>query len=126
METSKKPRKRFAHLPAGFAAVAAVVALGLTLASVEAVPASTAEASGSFTVAIPKLAYHPGTLEIAKGSTVVFSNSSSFAHTATDAGAFDTGRIRPGASVSVRFTQKGVFPYHCKIHKFMHGKIVVG
>jgi plastocyanin len=26
----------------------------------------------------------------------------------------------------VRFTQKGTFAYHCTIHPFMHGKIVVG
>ena len=47
------------------------------------------------------------------------------AHTATDKGAFDTGRIKPGHSVSVRFGHKGTFSYHCSIHPFMHGKIVV-
>jgi plastocyanin len=26
----------------------------------------------------------------------------------------------------VRFNQKGTFRYHCKIHPFMRGKIVVG
>ncbi len=57
---------------------------------------------------------------------MVFSNTSGVVHTATHAGVFDTGRIKPGTSVSVRFTQKGTFPYHCKIHHFMHGKIVVG
>ncbi len=41
-------------------------------------------------------------------------------------GAFDTGHIKPGHSVAVRFTQKGTFSYHCEIHPFMHGKIVVG
>ncbi len=57
---------------------------------------------------------------------MVFSNSAATAHTATDKGAFDTGRIKPGKSFAVRFEQKGTFSYHCKIHPFMHGKIVVG
>ncbi len=70
--------------------------------------------------------FHPPTLYIAKGTKVVFSNSSGTAHTATDAGAFDTGHIKPGHSVTVRFKQKGTFSYHCEIHPFMHGKIVVG
>jgi plastocyanin len=63
---------------------------------------------------------------VPKGAQVVFSNSDGVARTATDRGAFDTGRIKPGRSVAVRFTQKGTFAYHCTIHPFMHGKIVVG
>jgi plastocyanin len=109
--------------------MAAAGALTVALAIGPAAPASTADtarASRSATVGIHNFAFHPGTLEIAKGTKVVFSNSAKIAHTATDAGVFDTGRIRPGTSVSVRFTQKGAFPYHCKIHPFMHGKIVVG
>ena len=43
----------------------------------------------------------------------------------TRAGSFDTGRIKPGKSVTVRFAQTGTFAYHCTIHSFMHGKVVV-
>jgi plastocyanin len=63
---------------------------------------------------------------VAKGTTVTFSNSSGNAHTATDKGAFDTGRIKAGKAAAVRFSRKGTFRYHCKIHPFMKGKIVVG
>jgi plastocyanin len=111
------------------AVVAAVAFLVLALAMSQSAPASTsgqAEASGSAEVVINHFAYHPKTLDISKGTKVVFSNTSTKAHTATRAGSFDTGHIKPGTSVSVRFTQKGVFAYHCKIHPFMHGKIVVG
>jgi plastocyanin len=62
---------------------------------------------------------------IAKGSSVRFSNSSDVQHTATRAGSFDTGQIKPGKSVAVRFAQKGSFAYHCTIHSFMKGKVVV-
>ena len=61
------------------------------------------------------------------GARVTVSNQDSTAHTATaDAGSFDTGNIDPGESKSVTLTKAGRFPYHCDIHPFMHGVIVVG
>lgn len=110
-------------------ALAAALILSMALAAGQEAPAATggrAEASGSVAVDINHFAYHPKTLDISKGTTVVFSNSSATTHTATRAGSFNTGHIRAGHSVSVRFTRKGVYAYHCEIHPFMHGKIVVG
>ncbi len=88
-------------------------------------PGGEAEASRSAAVEINHFAYHPPTLHIAKGGSVAFTNSSRIAHTATRRGSFDTGRIKPGTTVVVRFSHKGTFTYHCTIHPFMHGKIVV-
>jgi len=85
-----------------------------------------ARASGAKTIDIDHFKFHPQTLGVAKGTKVVFSNSAGVAHTATDRGVFDSGNIKPGASFAVRFEQKGTFRYHCEIHPFMHGKIVVG
>jgi plastocyanin len=105
------------------------VALAAALLASQAATASQpgpATASGSRTVDINHFAFHPPTLNVAKGARVVFSNSAGIAHTATDKGAFDTGHIKPGHSVAVRFERKGTFSYHCSIHPFMHGKIVVG
>jgi plastocyanin len=110
-------------------ALASVAAVALALVVAQAAPASTndtATASGAKSVGIRGFAFHPGKLVVPKGAQVVFSNSDGVAHTATDRGAFDTGHIKPGRSVAVRFTQKGTFAYHCTIHPFMHGKIVVG
>jgi len=110
-------------------AIASIVAVGLALIAGQAAtasPADTAGASGTAGVNIKNFKFRPGTLNVAKGTKVVFSNSSGVAHTATRGGAFDTGRIKPGHSAAVRFAQRGTFPYHCKIHPFMHGKIVVG
>lgn len=108
--------------------IVASLILAVALIATQAAPAAAprASASGAKTVSISHFKFHPHTLNIAKGTKVVFSNSSGTAHTATDAGAFDTGHIKPGHSVAVRFTQKGTFSYHCEIHPFMHGKIVVG
>lgn len=107
--------------------IVTLLALAVALIATQAVPAAPgAHASRAKTVDISNFEFHPKTLSIGKGAQVVFSNSSGTAHTATDAGAFDTGRIQAGRSVAVRFRQKGTFRYHCTIHPFMHGKIVVG
>jgi plastocyanin len=109
--------------------IVASLVLAIALIASQAAPAAApgpATASGAKTVSISHFEFHPHTLNIAKGTRVIFSNDSGTAHTATDAGAFDTGHIKPGHSITVRFTQKGTFSYHCEIHPFMHGKIIVG
>jgi plastocyanin len=110
------------------AVVVSALAFALALVGLRGEPASAgpvARASGSATVDINNFAFHPPTLTVAKGTTVTFSNSSKVTHTATRGGAFDSGLIRPGKSVSIRFTHKGTFAYHCEIHPLMHGKIIV-
>jgi plastocyanin len=110
--------------------IVACLALVLTVAllSSQAAPAANpgpAQASRAKQVDISHFEFHPPTLNVTRGTRVVFSNSSGTTHTATDRGAFDSGRIKPGRSFAVRFEQKGTFSYHCKIHSFMRGKIVV-
>lgn len=85
---------------------------------------ATATTSGAKSVDVNHFAFHPPTLRIKQGGRVAFTNSSNTAHTATG-GSFDTKKIAPGTSVTVRFGQKGTFAYHCKIHPFMKGKVVV-
>jgi plastocyanin len=109
-----------------FAACAVLFAALLGSQAATASQPGLAQASGAKAVDISHFEFHPPKLEIAKGTRVVFSNSSGTAHTATDKGAFESGRIKPGHSFAVRFEQKGTFSYHCKIHPFMQGKIVVG
>lgn len=113
-------------------AVAAVGAVALALVGLESASAvgkgagaARAQASGVKTVDIAHFAYHPRALTIGVGTRVAFTNSSRIAHTATRRGSFNTGHIRPGTAVVIRFTHRGSFTYHCSIHPFMHGKIVV-
>ncbi len=109
--------------------IVACIAFAAALVASQAAPAAgpgPALASGSRTVTIDNFEFIPQTLRVGKGTRVVFANSSGTTHTATDKGAFDTGRIKAGKSAAVRFQQKRTFAYHCKIHPFMHGKIVVG
>ncbi len=108
--------------------IVACLAFAAALLASQVAPAAapgSAQASGARTVNINHFKFHPPTLEVAKGTKVVFSNSADIAHTATDRGVFNSGHIKPGESFSVRFEQKGTFRYHCEIHPFMHGKIVV-
>lgn len=108
----------------GLALVAFALAL-IGLRGQTAAADATARASTAPRVVIDHFAFHPPTLRIAKGSKVVFANTSDVAHTATHDGSFDTGHIKPGESASIRFPRAGTFSYHCTIHSFMHGKIVV-
>jgi plastocyanin len=85
---------------------------------------ATAAASGAKSVDIVSFAFHPPTLRVGRGGKVAFTNTSNTTHTASR-GSFDTKRIKPGKTVLLRFDRKGTFAYHCKIHPFMKGKIVV-
>lgn len=96
-----------------------------TLAVREGDAGAAATASASKAVDIRNFAFKPGTLRVPRGSRVTFTNSSSVAHTATRGGVFDTKRIAPGNSATVRFNSRGTFAYHCKIHPFMKGKVIV-
>ena len=109
--------------------IIACFVLATALLATQAAPAAQsgpARASKAKAVDISHFEFHPPTLSVAKGAKVVFSNSSGTAHTATDKGAFDSGKIKPGHAVAVRLEQRGTFRYHCEIHPFMKGKIVVG
>lgn len=105
-----------------------MVAVALALMALQgglAAAEPPALASRAKSVGIDGFAFRPGTLTVSRGTIVSFVNSDRVAHTATRAGSFDTGRIRPGRSASVRFNRRGTFAYHCTIHPFMKGKIVV-
>jgi plastocyanin len=81
------------------------------------------------TVTVSNFIFTPASLTIDAGQTVTWNNTAEFtSHTATsDSGApaaFD-GLIGPGASFTFTFTQPGTYHYHCSIHPFMQGTIVV-
>lgn len=108
----------------GLALAATVLALaGLHSELASAGP--TVGASRAKAVGIDHFAFQPSNLTVGVGTKVDFTNSSKVTHTATRAGAFNTGQIKPGATIGIRFKTKGTFAYHCSIHPFMHGTIVV-
>ncbi|HEY7624809.1 MAG TPA: cupredoxin family copper-binding protein [Candidatus Limnocylindria bacterium] len=77
-------------------------------------------------VTIQDSSFKPPTTSIRVGDTVTWTNADAFSHTATsDTGAWDTGVIVANAAKSITFTSAGTFLYHCAIHSFMKGTIVV-
>jgi plastocyanin len=85
---------------------------------------ANATASAAKRVSIVNFAFKPGTLRVNRGAGVAFANTANTTHTASS-GSFDTKRIAPGKTVTVKFNKRGTFAYHCKIHPFMKGKVVV-
>jgi plastocyanin len=89
--------------------------------------AANAGAGGGQTVQIDNFKFNPATIKVDTGARVTVSNKDSTAHTATaDGGSFDTKNIDPGGSKTISLTKAGRFAYHCEIHPFMHGVIIVG
>lgn len=99
--------------------------LSIQAASLAQGDGGTAQTSATKTVSIKGFAYKPATLTVSKGTTVRFANGDRVPHTATRNGGFNTKRIGPGKSASVRFNRAGTFRYHCTIHPTMRGKVVV-
>ena len=92
-----------------------------TVASAATQPASVAAA-----ITIQNFAFAPVELTVPAGTTLTVTNADSDAHTLTaDDGSFDTGRIDPGASVTITLDQPGTYTYHCNFHQSMTGTITV-
>jgi plastocyanin len=100
-------------------AAALVVACGLLALPLVAFAATSA-------VNIQGSAFNPPTTTLRVGDTVTWTNRDAIGHTTTsDTVAWNSGVIATGNSFSFTFTAAGTFPYHCSIHTFMKGSIVV-
>jgi plastocyanin len=89
-----------------------------------AAPATQAQTLG---VSIYSYAFHPSVLNVPVGATVTWTNNDPVAHTVTsDSGLWNSGPISPGGTFSYTFTTPGTYTYHCMIHPYMTGEIVVG
>jgi len=82
------------------------------------------ESESGQVVSINNLKFSPAILKVQQGSTVIFTNNDTVAHTVT-AVSFDSGTIQPNKSFSHVFSQKGTFTYKCTLHPTMTGTIIV-
>jgi len=72
------------------------------------------------------LSFDPSQLKTSVDSTVSWTNDDSVEHTVTsDKGLFDSGPLSPGGKFDNTFNSKGEFGYHCSIHPFMKGVVIV-
>jgi plastocyanin len=108
-------------------APAAASILVACVAAAVAAPPSLADSVGKQrTVDIPGTFYSPDALTVLVGDTVTWTNHDRMTHTVTaDNGEFDSDRLEPGAHFAHTFAQAGVYRFHCRIHRFMHGEIDV-
>ena len=86
------------------------------------------EGGGKAVVFIKDFAFHPDTLRVRPGTTVVWLNCDARAdpHTTTsDGGVWASDFLVVGTTYSRRFDQAGAFTYHCTPHPFMKGTIAV-
>ncbi len=75
---------------------------------------------------IINFAFAPPTITIAAGTQVQWTNQDGFAHTVTaDDARFHSDSLEHGETYSQTFNAVGTYSYHCSIHPFMKGKIVV-
>ena len=86
-----------------------------------------ASAASETAVTISDFKFAPASLTVKSGAKVAVTNDDSAAHTATadDGHSFDTGNLDQGSSQTISVTKPGSYAYHCTIHPFMKGTIVV-
>lgn len=105
----------------GAAALAAAAPLAAQVAGGSAAPGPPA-------VAINDAGYLPDTVAVAPGGHVVWKNGGANPHTVTSdtAGAFDSGTLNKNQTFDLAApAAAGTYTYHCTVHAFMHGTLVV-
>jgi plastocyanin len=117
---------RPAPLTRRLAPAAATILVACVAAAVAAPPSLADSVGKQRTVDIPGTFYSPDALTVLVGDTVTWMNHDRMTHTVTaDDGEFDSDRLEPGAHFAHTFVQPGVYRFHCRIHRFMHGEIDV-
>lgn len=70
--------------------------------------------------------FSPGMLSIPVNTTVTWTNKDWWHHTvSSDSGVFESGKIKARKTYTYKFTERGTYPYHCKVHDMMKAKIIV-
>src|SRR5262249_10165840 len=77
--------------------------------------------------------YNPSPINIAKGTTVTWTNHDNTAHTVTEGNpsgetppnGFDSGMLAPGSVFTHTFATAGTVQYYCTLHPTMLGEVIV-
>jgi plastocyanin len=79
------------------------------------------------TVLIQDFSFKPAHITIKRGTKVRWINKDPHPHTASaiNPRRFDSGRLAPGKRYTHTFKSLGKKRYHCEIHPFMKGSVVV-
>jgi len=108
----------------GLPLLAAVLVLAGGIAS--GCRAGRAAAPERHVVEIERFVFHPDTLRVGVGDTVVWLNRDVVPHTATDsAKAWDSGILGKGAEWQMVPTTPGAYRYLCALHPTMKAVLIV-
>ncbi|HWC73447.1 MAG TPA: cupredoxin family copper-binding protein [Gemmatimonadales bacterium] len=95
-------------------------------AAAKTAAASPAAARTGTKAEMRTMTFAPNRIEIAVGTTVVWTNNDPLVHTITaDDGSWDSGAVDPGKTWSHTFSKAGEYAFHCTPHPFMKGVVVV-
>ncbi len=114
------------------AALGALLTLACTARAAQETSGDVPAPETTVAVALRELAFNPAELQVAPGTTVVWTNEDPFQHSVTsDDGLFDSGLLDQGTSFTFTFTEPGRHQYYCVPHggpglAGMAGVIVVG
>jgi plastocyanin len=106
----------------------AAAAIGAAGCSSSADDVTTNAAAGdNGEVSVENFAFNPGTISVAAGTEVTWTNDETgVAHTTTsDDDVWNSGTLQPGDDFTVTFADPGTFTYFCSIHPSMTATIVV-
>ena len=91
--------------------------------------ATATPASGAASVTINNLSFAPASITVAKGTKVTWTNQDSVDHTVTadtaSSNAPASSTFGNGQTYSFTFNTPGTYTYHCSVHPFMTGTVVV-
>ncbi len=118
-------RHRFTLLLAGTALIAAVAGGGCGNGSNQTKTTNSKPAvRQNYAVAIKNFAFHPANLTVGAKSRVTWTNNDQGPHTIVTT-VFNSGMLGQSETYSYTFIKPGTYRYHCAIHPYMEGVIVV-
>ena len=100
--------------------------LGVALALLLCAPLARAAAPGA--VVIDNFSFGPGSLTVAPGTQVTWTNHDDDPHTVVSAAStplFKSAALDTDESFSFVFAEKGTYKYFCTIHPQMQGTVIV-
>lgn len=111
-----------AALPVAFVCAGALVHSGQVASAATAAPAMKSA------ITINNYSFHPATLTVKMGTTVVWLNKDDDVHTIKSMDgpeAFNSPALDSGTRFGFTFHHAGTYHYICTVHPYMHGVIVV-
>ncbi len=80
-------------------------------------PGAAPNTGGNQSIELMNTSFNPQQVTVKVGTTVVWTNKDSMAHTVTaDDKSFDSGNLNPGQTFKFTFTKAGTYRYYCRYH----------